>query len=127
MLGREAARAGGVTQSATTWFALAELSEQPLRLGELARRIGVSQPAASALLRTLTPREWVEVAEDTSDGRAKLLRLTASGHAELARWRSRAAERLAEVLGDVQPVEEDALRRAHAIISRRRGQIEKSR
>lgn len=125
MLGREAARAGGVEQSPTTWFALTELHEQPLRLGELARRIGISQSAASALLRKLETEGRIVTAADAADGRAKLLTLTDVGRTELGQWRSLTARRLAASLADLEAADDAALWRVWEIINARRGQMEK--
>ena len=127
MLGREAARAAGVDQPASTWFALAELLDQPLRLGEVARRIGLSQPATSALVRKLTAQGRIEIVHDPDDGRATVLRLTAVGRADLQGWRAQASKQMSAALEGTSTIDDGALQRALEIITSRRGLVDVAR
>jgi DNA-binding MarR family transcriptional regulator len=60
---------------------LPHLSREGIRPTELARRIEVSKQAVGQALADLEVRRLVELVPDPSDGRARLVRLTASGAA----------------------------------------------
>lgn len=59
-------------------YALAKAAG-PVRLGELHRRVLLSQPALSRLVDRLVARGLVERCDDPGDGRAVRISLTASG------------------------------------------------
>ena len=54
-------------------------SSAGLRIGEVARRVGVTLPATSRQLRRLERRGLIEVSPDDSDRRASRARLTSAG------------------------------------------------
>jgi DNA-binding MarR family transcriptional regulator len=60
---------------------LPHLSRDGIRPTELARRIEVSKQAVGQALADLASRRLVELVPDPADGRARLVRLTASGAA----------------------------------------------
>ena len=60
---------------------LPHLSRHGIRPTELARRIEVSKQAVGQALADSASRRLVELVPDPSDGRARLVRLTASGAA----------------------------------------------
>lgn len=60
---------------------LPHLSREGIRPTELARRVDVSKQAVGQALADLAARRLVELVPDPSDGRARLVRLTASGAA----------------------------------------------
>lgn len=65
------------------WRVLVVLGEAPdgARIGEVARRIGVTLPATGRQLRRLERRGLVTVSRDDRDRRAALARLTLEGQA----------------------------------------------
>ena len=73
-------RVDGMTPSRMT--ALAVLAaEGPLRMGELAARLGISAPTVSRLVDHLVERGFLERVTDEDDHRATRVRLSADGHA----------------------------------------------
>jgi DNA-binding MarR family transcriptional regulator len=70
--------------SRTEYDVLYTLSKcrRPIRLGELNRRVLLSQPALSRLVDRLVERGLVQRETDPSDGRAALLGLTEAGRAQ---------------------------------------------
>jgi DNA-binding MarR family transcriptional regulator len=60
---------------------LPHLSRDGIRPTELARRVDVSKQAIGQALADLAAQRLVELVPDPSDGRARLVRLTASGAA----------------------------------------------
>jgi DNA-binding MarR family transcriptional regulator len=59
---------------------LRTLDPQGTRPGELARRAGVTPQAMAEFVRYLEERGYVERVPDPTDGRARIVRLTARGH-----------------------------------------------
>lgn len=60
------------------------LDAQPLTTSALADRLGVSKQGAGQLVEDMTRRGYVRSRPDPSDGRARLLELTARGRKALA-------------------------------------------
>ena len=88
-------RVDGMTPSRIT--ALAVLAaEGPLRMGELAARLGISAPTVSRLVDHLAERGFLERVTDEDDHRATRVRLSAEGHRGLAAVREHGAGLLAE-------------------------------
>ena len=77
-------RVDGMTPSRIT--ALAVLAaEGPLRMGELAARLGISAPTVSRLVDHLAERGFLERVTDEDDHRATRVRLSAEGHCRARR------------------------------------------
>ena len=85
-------------------FVFQHLVPGPLAVGELARRMGVSQQAASKAAAELERLGYVERAPDPADARVRRLALSARGRAA----RAAVADELAGVLG---PRRAETLRR----------------
>lgn len=60
-------------------------ARRPVKASELASALGVSEVTVSRMLRRMEEDGWVERAPDPQDGRAMLVRPTASARAEFAR------------------------------------------
>ena len=79
---RALAEAGpGVELTLQQWRALLVLGDEEAgaRIGTVARRVGVTVPATSRLLRRLERRGLVDLATDDADRRATRVRLTDEG------------------------------------------------
>lgn len=61
-------------------FAFARLSAAPATTAQLAKHLGVTKQATSELVQHLVDRGYLTRIPDPSDGRARLLVLTARGH-----------------------------------------------
>ena len=73
-------------------------SDEGVRVGTVASRIGVTPPATSRLLRRLEQRGFISMAVDSNDGRAMLARLSPQGEqsrAAIVEYRRRALRSLA--------------------------------
>lgn len=114
---RHSATAGGLSTTASA--ALARLGrEGPLRLTELARAEGVSQPGMTQLVGRLERAGLVTRSADGTDGRGVLVEITASG---LGVFRQRRAERtraLQELVGELTEPEQRAVRLALPALAR---------
>lgn len=53
--------------------------DRPLRMSDLAERLGISRPSASKLIRRLQRRGLVELGSDEADGRVLLVGLSTRG------------------------------------------------
>jgi DNA-binding MarR family transcriptional regulator len=96
---RLAARAG-VTLDRAAYAALCRVHEAgPLRLSELAARMGVDASTASRQVQQLERTGLVGRVGDPADRRASLLELTTEGDRVLARMRQARRASLAQVLG----------------------------
>jgi DNA-binding MarR family transcriptional regulator len=98
----------GMTPSRMT--ALAVLAaEEPLRMGELAARLGISAPTVSRLVDHLGERGFLERITDEEDHRATRVRLSAEGHSALAAVREHGAGLLADRIASLDDAERAAL------------------
>jgi DNA-binding MarR family transcriptional regulator len=70
--------------SMTALGALSSLSSGPVRVSALAEREGMTQPGMTALVNRLATSGYVQRVADPTDGRATLVRLTATGERALA-------------------------------------------
>jgi MarR family transcriptional regulator for hemolysin len=86
--------------------------EEQVSAGELARRAGVSGPAASQLLAVLVDGGLVDRRAADGDRRRQELALTPAGRELLAAVEATLSERIGSLLGDLPRPEVDALRRA---------------
>ncbi len=110
-------RVDGMTPSRIT--ALAVLAaEGPLRMGELAARLGISAPTVSRLVDCLAERGFLERVTDEADHRATQVRLSADGIAGLAAVREHGEGLLAEQLGALDEHERAAIGRALPVLER---------
>ncbi|HVV60001.1 MAG TPA: MarR family winged helix-turn-helix transcriptional regulator [Gaiellaceae bacterium] len=84
----------GVATTSTQRLALFELADDgPLRLNDLAQRVGVSAPTASRAVEALCELGLVERLPDPSDRRALRIDLTAAGRSQVAVRRQRVLDR----------------------------------
>ena len=110
-------RVDGMTPSRMT--ALAVLAaEAPLRMGELAARLGISAPTVSRLVDHLAELGFLERVADEDDHRATRVRLSAEGHRGLAAVREHGATRLADRIAELDDAERAALERALPVLER---------
>jgi DNA-binding MarR family transcriptional regulator/GNAT superfamily N-acetyltransferase len=70
----------------------------PMTIGAAAEGLGVSQPAATRTVANLIERGLIDSATDAGDGRMRLLSLTASGGAVIARTRREIWPRLSQAV-----------------------------
>lgn len=127
-LARYAGRSSGATglgaQSGAVWSTLAELrTASPLRLGELAERVRVTQPTMTGIIARLDEAGWIRRVHDESDGRAWLIEGTEAGSAALREHRLRLETALAPLFDDLDADDRRALDRAAAIVETRVAQI----
>jgi len=110
-------RVDGMTPSRMT--ALAVLAtEEPLRMGELAARLGISAPTVSRLVDHLAKLGFLERVADEDDHRATRVRLSAEGHRGLAAVREHGATRLADRIAELDDAERALLERALPVLER---------
>lgn len=79
-------RTGGMAWNG--YRALRRLERTPMSQGELADRMDIDAPAASVLVGDLVARGHVERLPDPTDGRRKMVHITAAGHELLERLRT---------------------------------------
>lgn len=109
---RTASRKSGEQRSLIALRVLANLQfEGGLRVGELALRETITQPAMTATVNRLESHGLVVRRSDPADARASLVQITEAGAAELEAFRMRAA---AEVRHELESLGEDDL----AVLSR---------
>jgi DNA-binding MarR family transcriptional regulator len=111
----------GHVRRAIARHALAELGTQgfnalaivhvsgPMRIGEVASRLGVDVSVASRQLRALIDGGYVERESSPDDGRACLVKTTDAGHRVLRESHRRMVHAFSEVLEGWSPDEVDAL------------------
>jgi DNA-binding MarR family transcriptional regulator len=110
-------RVDGMTPSRIT--ALAVLAaEEPLRMGELAARLGISAPTVSRLVDHLVEHGFLERVTDEDDHRATRVRLSAEGHSGLAAVRDHGAGLLADRIAALDDAERAALEIALPLLER---------
>lgn len=104
-------RAGGSSAddtptTSTQRLALVELTAVgPMRLGELAQRIGSTDPTASRAVDGLCCAGLVERRDDPDDRRAVQLAVTRDGRERVERWRHALGERVEAALCRLEPEE----------------------
>jgi DNA-binding MarR family transcriptional regulator len=81
----------------------------PLRISDLARREGVSQPGMTSLVNRLEAAGRAKRITDRSDGRATLVRITDAGRGVLAERRAARSKVLQDRLRELSPEHRDAL------------------
>ena len=92
-------------------FVFQHLVPGPLPVGELARRMGVSQQAASKAAAELERLGYLERVTDPADARVRRLALSTRGRAALAAGRTARAEIAAELEDALGPRRTATLRR----------------
>jgi DNA-binding MarR family transcriptional regulator len=122
------ARRAGMPESTLTMtqkLALMELVRmEPLRLGELADHIGVSDPTASRAVEALVVAGLVERIPDPADRRAVLLAVTERGRDDVAQRRAASEAHVAEALDGLS---EDDARTLVDVLRRFNEQLERTR
>jgi len=94
------------------YLALRAIAREQVSAGELARRAGVSGPAASQLLTVLADAGLVDRRAADDDRRRQELALTPAGRELLASVERTLSERIGSLIGDLPRPEVDALLRA---------------
>jgi DNA-binding MarR family transcriptional regulator len=94
------------------YLALRAISAEQVTVNELARRAGVSGPAASQLLNTLAEAGLLDRRTAEGDRRRQELSLSANGRAALASAEAQLAGRLGSLIEELPRPEIDALARA---------------
>jgi len=94
------------------YLALRAIARERVSAGELARRAGVSGPAASQLLAVLVEGGLVDRTEADDDHRRRQLALTSAGRELLAAVESNLSERIGSLIAELPRPEVDALARA---------------
>jgi DNA-binding MarR family transcriptional regulator len=108
--------------SLTTASTLATLDRGgPLRLSDLAAREGVTQPSMTALVSRLERDGLATRGSDPRDGRAVVVTLTDAGRDVLVARRTRRASVLAELLGELDPRDREAVEAAAPALYRLTG------
>jgi DNA-binding MarR family transcriptional regulator len=116
-LTRIAAVASGNTTPASQWRILGVLeSEGPLRIGEIAAALRISQPAITQYAPTLEEQRLVSRAADPHDARATVLTITREGRQALADWRAELAGAVAPLLSDLSDDDWAAISRTVEIL-----------
>ncbi len=96
--------------SMTALTTLARLAvDGPVRISDLARHEGVTQPAMTGLVNRLEGMGLVQRQPDPSDGRAALAVITATGHDFIDRRRRQRATALAGQLSELPAADQAAL------------------
>lgn len=94
------------------YLAMRSIDREQVSVNELARRAGVSGPAASQLLNTLAAAGLLERRAADDDRRRQQLALTSAGKSALTSAESLLAGRVASLIGALPRPEIDALARA---------------
>lgn len=87
------------------------LEEGPLRMADLAQRLGVEKAALTGLVDRAARRSLVERSSVPGDRRATHVTLTPSGAATVATFHGAVADALDVLLGTLEPAEREAFRR----------------
>jgi DNA-binding MarR family transcriptional regulator len=99
------------------------LAERPRRIGDLAARESVTQPAITLLVNRLQRRGWVERAADPEDGRAVLVTLTCQGEEVFDQLRAEYRALLHEEMATLPDDDVETLADAVQILDRLIGQL----
>jgi DNA-binding MarR family transcriptional regulator len=96
----------GLTRT-ESWL-LGAVSEQPRRINELARFVGLTQPAITTVVNSLEQRGLTRREPDPGDGRAVRIRLTERGRALIDERHRRVGDALIASLSK-QPIDAEQL------------------
>jgi DNA-binding MarR family transcriptional regulator len=116
------ARAGIDDVRSPYGFVVRALAREPLRLTELADRLGVTKQAAIKVVDEMEAREFLERRPHPADRRAKALVLTAKGEAMRAAALAESRELERELRDELGDADVDALRRVLARFGERHGE-----
>lgn len=97
---------------------LAQLTQAPMTLGDLAEREQVRAPSMTRTVAALVEHELVIRSADDSDGRVVLITLTPLGHTVLARERARRDAWMSQRLEGFTEQEQHVLAQATALLER---------
>ncbi|MFZ6990954.1 MarR family winged helix-turn-helix transcriptional regulator [Curtobacterium sp. RRHDQ66] len=115
---RVAAQAAGSTTSSAVWRTLGILeSDQPLRLGELAKQSRVSQPTMTRLVAGMLADGLISRTVDPDDSRGQLIEITSEGRVRLADWRTTLTRTVGPMFADLDDDQWDILHEASALIA----------
>ena len=98
------------------YLALRAIDREPTSVSELARRAGVSGPAATQLVNTLSDANLVERREARDDRRRQRLVLSSAGRRALRSADALLTERLTALLAPLPPPEVEALARGLPVV-----------
>ena len=107
-----------MTPSRMTALAVLAAEEEPLRMGELAARLGISAPTVSRLVDHLAERGFLERVADEDDHRATRVCLSPAGRDGLAAVREHGAGLLADRIAALDDAERAVLERALPVLER---------
>ncbi len=114
-----------VPLSRTEVGVLRALTGGPIRITELARREGVTQPGISLLVNRLEARGWVSREPDPSDRRAVLVAITPQGAAAFDELRAQYRALLHEEMASLDADEVETLASAVDILDRLIARLQK--
>ena len=115
---RTAVQSTGNTTSPAVWRTLGILeTDQPLRLGELAKLSRVSQPTMTKLAAGMLADGLITRSVDPDDSRVQLIGITDAGHERLAAWRGTLARTVGPLFADLTDADWDTLHEASALIA----------
>ncbi|KQS08770.1 hypothetical protein ASG04_07410 [Curtobacterium sp. Leaf183] len=117
---RTAVQSTGNTTSPAVWRTLGILeTDQPLRLGELARASRVSQPTMTRLIGGMLADGLVARSVDPDDSRGQLIEITPAGAEHLTMWRATLTRTVGPLFADLDDDQWDVLHEASALIASR--------
>ncbi|HET8879224.1 MAG TPA: MarR family transcriptional regulator [Arthrobacter sp.] len=105
-------------QLSTLKMLLESADDGGVRVGEIARNLGVKVPSATEQIIKLERAGLVRREADPSDSRAVRVHLTAEGHAAVASANTRRNAVMAEILGALTEQDQQALAAAMPVIGR---------
>jgi len=90
---------------------LAQLDKSPegMTLGEISRRMMVTNGNVTGLVARIADQGYVERHRDATDGRAQRIVMTAKGHEDFTRMAREHGAWITELLGDIEPGEREVL------------------
>jgi DNA-binding MarR family transcriptional regulator len=94
------------------------LLQGPLRITEIANRLGRTQPGVTLVVNRMSSRGWVERIADASDGRAVLVALTYEGRTALESLYAEYYDVLGDEIALLDRRESESLARAVAVLDR---------
>ncbi|MGX5682430.1 MarR family winged helix-turn-helix transcriptional regulator [Schumannella luteola] len=125
---RGASRRSGESRPLVALRVLSNLEQSgALRVGELASREVISQPAMTTTLNRLEGDGLVARRSDESDARASVISLTDAGRAELAEFRARAATAVRPAIEQLSTDDRAVLDRAATLLEQLVDELEATR
>jgi DNA-binding MarR family transcriptional regulator len=117
---RTAVQSTGNTTSPAVWRTLGILeTDQPLRLGELAKASRVSQPTMTRLVAGMLADGLIARCVDPDDSRGQLIEITDAGASRLTDWRATLTRTVGPLFADLDEDQWDVLHEASALIASR--------